>query len=428
MRIAVVGAGIAGLASAWLLSREHEVVLFEADARLGGHAHTHRITVERTDYAVDSGFIVYNEHNYPLLTALFAELGVATQPTSMSFSVHNAASGLEYNATSLSGLFCRRRNLVSPRFWSMLRDLRRFYRIAPALLDTDGPGPSLGDYLEEQRFGAAFRDDHLVPMASALWSSPARQILAFPARYLVRFMAQHRMLQVAGRPEWRVVCGGSHRYVEALQARWTVQVRTSAAVRRVRRDDAGVELALDGATERYDHVVLACHADDALALLADADAREHDILGAMRYQSNATVLHTDTRLLPRRRSAWAAWNAHVPVEPGAACTVSYWMNHLQRLDAPLPFIVSLNRSDAIDPSRVLRAMEYRHPVYDAASVAAQSRAAEIQGRRHTWFAGAYWGWGFHEDGLRSAVAVARALGIAWPGSQVAPAPVTRPAA
>lgn len=428
MRIAVVGAGIAGLASAWLLSREHEVVLFEADTRLGGHTHTHRVTLGGADYAVDSGFIVYNEHNYPLLTALFAELGVATQPTSMSFSVQNAASGLEYNAASLDGLFCQRRNLVSPRFWSMLRDLRRFYRIAPALLDADGPGPSLGDYLDEHRFGAAFRDDHLVPMASALWSSPAGQILAFPARYLVRFLAQHRMLQVAGRPEWRVVCGGSRSYVDALERRWPVQVRTSAAIRQVRRDAAGVELVLDGATERYDRVVLACHADDALTLLADADAREYEVLGAMRYQPNETVLHTDARLLPRRHSAWAAWNAHVPDEPGAPCTVSYWMNHLQRLDAPLPLIVTLNRSDAIDPSRVLRCMEYRHPVYDHASVAAQSRAAEIQGQRHTWFAGAYWGWGFHEDGLRSAVAVARAFGVNWPAGITAPAALARPAA
>lgn len=424
MRIAVVGAGIAGLASAWLLSREHEVHLFEADARLGGHTHTHRIALDGREYAIDSGFIVYNEHNYPLLTALLAELGVATQATSMSFSVQSAASGLEYNATSLAGLFCRRRNLVSPRFWAMLRDLRRFYRIAPALLASDEPGPSLGDYLEEQRFSTAFRDDHLVPMASALWSSPKQSILAFPARYLVRFMAQHRMLQIAGRPDWRVVQGGSQTYVEALQRRWQVHVRTSAAVRALHRDAGGVDLLVDGGRLRYDRAVLACHADDALALLADADAREHAVLGALRYQSNDTVLHTDARLLPRRRRAWAAWNAYVPAEPDAACTVSYWMNHLQRLDAPLPFIVTLNRSDAIDPARVLRSMEYRHPLYDAAAVAAQSRAAEIQGRRHTWFAGAYWGWGFHEDGLRSALAVANAFGIDWPGRNNAAMPVS----
>jgi predicted NAD/FAD-binding protein len=413
MRIAVVGSGIAGLASAYLLARVHEVVLFEADERLGGHTDTHTVEQGGQVFRVDTGFIVHNTHNYPLLSALFAELGVATQATTMSFSVHNAATGLEYNATSLAGLFCQRRNLVSPRFWQMLADLRRFYRSAASLLDSPGPGPTLGEYLAQHRYGAAFRDDHLVPMASALWSSPSAQILAFPARYLVQFMAHHRMLQVAGRPGWRVVCGGSQRYVEALQARWRATVRTGTPVLGVTRDDMGVALTLGDGRERFDAVVLACHSDQALALLGDADAREREILGAIAYQPNDVVLHTDARLLPRSRSAWAAWNAYVPAEPDAPCSVSYCMNLLQGIASPAPFVVTLNRTDAIDAQAILARRRYAHPVYSHASVAAQARKAEIQGRRRTWFAGAYWGWGFHEDGMRSAVDVARDLGVQW---------------
>ena len=414
MRIAVVGSGISGLASAWLLSRQHEVVLFEANDYLGGHTHTHDIELQGRRHAVDTGFIVHNPVHYPLLTAFFDALGVASQATTMGFSVHNEASGLEYNANSLGALFCQRRNLLSPRFLGMLRDLVRFYRIAPRLLDNDGPGPSLGDYLAEHRFGTAFRDDHLVPMASALWSAPADRILSFPARYLVRFMANHHMLQLAGRPDWRVVQGGSRTYVDALQSRWKVAVRLSTPVRGVHRDDQGVELVTTDARERFDQVVLACHSDQALALLADADDRERDVLGAMRYQPNDVVLHTDARLLPRHPKAWAAWNVHVPRDPSAHCTVSYCMNLLQRLDAAQPLVVTLNRSDAIDPARMLRRMRYHHPEYSHASVAAQARKQEIQGRRHTWFAGAYWGWGFHEDGICSAVEVAGAMGACRP--------------
>ena len=410
-RIAVVGSGIAGLASAWWLSHRHDVTLFEADTRLGGHTHTHRVQVGDGTLDVDTGFIVFNPQHYPLLTGLFGALGVESQPTTMSFSVHDAASGLEYNATSLDTLFCQRRNLLSPRFWGMLRDLRRFYREAPALLDRDDAGPTLGEYLQMQRYGTTFRDLHLVPMASALWSSPANRILDFPARYLVQFMANHHMLQLSGRPEWRVVRGGSSRYIDALRARWSVTERVGCPVLSVRRDAAGVQIATASGSERFDQVVLACHSDQALAVLDDADVAERDVLGAIRYQHNDTVLHTDARLLPRDRKAWAAWNAHVPATPGDACTVSYCMDLLQGLDSPEPLVVTLNRSEAIDPSRVLARMRYAHPVYDAAMVAAQTRRAEIQGVRRTWFAGAYWGWGFHEDGIRSAAQVVRAFGL-----------------
>lgn len=409
MRIAVIGSGISGLASAWLLSRRHEVTLFEANEYFGGHTHTHDVELAGKHYAVDTGFIVYNHAHYPLLTGLFEELGVASQPTTMSFSVHNEASGLEYNASSLNTLFCQRRNMFSPRFHGMVRDLLRFYREAPALLDSDDDALTLGDYLIEHGYGAAFRDEHLVPMASALWSSPSEQILDFPARYLVRFMANHHMLQLSGRPEWRVVRGGSATYVHALRERWRVRERLNCAVHSVRRDAEGVELRSEAGSERFDRAVLACHSDQVLALLHDADNRERAILGAIRYQPNDTVLHTDASLLPRNRRAWAAWNAFIPRGPGEACTVSYCMNLLQGIESPQPFVVTLNRSDAIDPSKILRRMRYHHPLYDRASVAAQRRKHEIQGRRHTWFAGAYWGFGFHEDGIASAVEVAQAL-------------------
>ena len=414
MRIAVIGSGIAGLASAWLLSQAHEVVLFEANDYLGGHTHTHDITLGGRAYAVDTGFIVHNPAHYPLLTRLFDTLGVATQPTTMSFSVHNARTGLEYNATTLDTLFCQRRNLLSPRFLGMVRDLFRFYRQAPSLLVGDGPGPGIGDWLDANGYGAAFRDDHLVPMASALWSSPPEQILRFPARYLVQFMANHQMLQVSGRPEWRVVRGGSASYVEALRARWQVRERLRCPVRSVVRDGHGVVMESAAGSERFDQIVLACHSDQALALLADASVNERDVLGAIAYQPNEVVLHTDASLLPRNRKAWAAWNAFLPGDPEAPCTVSYCMNLLQGLHSPDPFVVTLNRSEAIAPDKVLRRLRYHHPVYDAASVAAQQRKAAIQGHNHTWFAGAYWGWGFHEDGMRSAVEVAAGLGVAWP--------------
>jgi len=416
MRIAVVGSGIAGLVSAWLLSREHEVTLFEANDYFGGHTHTHDVEQDGRRYHIDSGFIVHNPAHYPLLTRMFNELGIASQPTTMSFSVHSEASGLEYNAATLDTLFCQRRNLLSPRFVGMVRDLMRFYREAPALLGRHDDGITLGAYLEQHRYGEAFRDDHLIPMASALWSSPARQILQFPARYLVQFMANHQMLQVGDRPQWRVVRGGSSTYVAELRARWSVRERCSCPVFAIRRGNGRIEVHSAAGTEHFAQVVLACHSDQALNLLADASEAECAILGAISYQTNDTVLHTDASVLPRQRKAWAAWNAWLPRDPGSACTVSYCMNLLQRIQSPQPFIVTLNRSKDIDPAKVLARVRYEHPVYTQASVRAQKRKAEIQGQRGTWFAGAYWGWGFHEDGMRSAVEVATGLGVPWSSS------------
>lgn len=414
MRIAVIGSGISGLVAAWLLSRRHEVVLFEADDRLGGHTDTHDITLEGHRYSIDTGFIVFNPDHYPLLTRLLSELRVESQATTMSFSVQNERSGLEYGTESFAALFCQPPNLVRPRFLRLLCDIRRFYREAPALLDDGDEALPLGEYLAANGYSAAFRDDHLVPMASALWSSPSARILDFPVRHLVRFMHNHSMLQLAERPTWRVVRGGSASYIRAMAARWKVDARTSARVTRVARSDDGVDIESACGREHFDHAVLACHADASLALLADASDAERDVLGAFEFQDNDTVLHTDASLLPVHRRAWSAWNAHVPADATDACTVSYCMNLLQTIDAPATFVTTLNRTHAIDPAKILVRRRYRHPLQSAASVAAQRRKAEIDGVRRTWFAGAYWGFGFHEDGARSGAGVAAALGVSWP--------------
>lgn len=418
MRIAIVGAGIAGLGAAYLLGRQHQVVVYEADTRLGGHTHTHAVEVDGERHQIDSGFIVFNPDHYPLLTRLFAELKVESQPTIMSFAVKNEVSGLEYNATNLNSLFCQRRNLVSPPFWRMVREILRFYREAPALLADSGPGPALGEYLHAGGYGRMFIEDHLLPMASALWSSPSETVMQFPARYLVQFMANHQMLDPGTRRPWQVVKGGSARYLDKLIPAIRGEFRRGAAVRRVERLSSGVRVSTANDVSDFDQVVFACHSDQALALLADASAAEREVLGAITFQRNDTVLHTDASLLPRRRQARAAWNAlrlapdpRAPSQP--ACTVSYSMNHLQGLPTQTPFVVTLNATQRIDPAKILARMDYAHPVYTHASVAAQTRWAEINGVRNTWFCGAWWGWGFHEDGLRSGVRVANGLGCEW---------------
>jgi uncharacterized protein len=422
-RIAVIGSGISGLASAWFLGRRHEVTLYEANDYLGGHTHTHEVRVGGCAHRVDTGFIVFNPVHYPLLTRLFEELGVRSQPTRMSLSVRNETSGLEYNAASLATLFCQRRNLFSRRFFGLIRDILRFNREARALLSMAGPGPTLGDYLAENRYGDAFRHEHLVPMSSALWSAPPRQVLEFPAKYLVQFLANHEMLQVSGRAPWRVVQGGSSTYIQALTARWNVTSRLGCPVMGIERSSNHVTVDSLAGRERYDQVVLACHSDQALELLSTPTRAERDILGAIGYQPNHVILHTDASVMPQRPRAWAAWNALIPTEPGTPCTVSYWMNLLQGIDSAEPLIVTLNPTRRIDPAKVLRSLRYSHPVYTQASVAARARKAEIQGGWRTWFAGAYWGWGFHEDGMRSAVEVAAALEVPWPARAPSSAPL-----
>lgn len=408
-RIAVIGSGIAGLGALYLLSPHHDVTLFEADERVGGHTHTHRVERWGQTFHVDSGFIVHNPENYPLFTRLLNRLGVGSRATTMSFAVSNARTGLEYNATNLDSLFCQRRNLVSPRFLGMLRDLGRFYREAPGVLER-GDLRSVGAYLADERYGDAFRDDHLAPMASALWSCPSGQALELPMAFLVRFMANHHMLSFTGRPTWRVVEGGSHSYVKAILARSSATVHTQTPVLRVSRGAEGVTVTSKRGDERFDEIVIACHSDQALALLADPSEQERALLGAIPYIENDVALHHDASLLPRTAKATAAWNALVPREPGDACTVSYGMHLLQGIASPEPFVVTLNRTDAVDPSKLVARMRYHHPRFTRESVAASERLAVLDEGRHTHYAGAYFGFGFHEDGFRSAVKVAARLG------------------
>lgn len=412
MKIAIVGAGISGLVSAWILSRRHEVTVFEKAQRIGGHTHTHDLEQDGRPFRVDSGFIVFNEENYPNLCRIFDELGVASRPTAMSFAVHVEASGLEYNATSFNRLFIQRRNLIRPSFLAMVRDLLRFFREAPAVLDDPNETRSLGEYLDQNRYSEAFARDHMLPIAASLWSASARTIREFPIVSIVEFMANHRMLQVSNRPRWRTVVGGSDSYLEPLTRSFASRIRTACGVEAIRRDDEGVTIKSEGGDEeRFDQVVIAAHSDQALRMLVDADEKERDVLGAMPYQGNDVILHTDAAVMPRRKKAWAAWNYFVPKAEERSASVTYDMNILQGLDSARDFLVSLNRRSDIDPSHIHAEMDYAHPLFNAASVAAKTRFEEISGRRRTHFCGAYWGHGFHEDGVRSALRVLESFGM-----------------
>jgi predicted NAD/FAD-binding protein len=402
MRVAVIGSGIAGNVAARRLYREHEVTLFEAGSHAGGHSDTHDVTVGGRRIAVDTGFIVYNDRTYPRFTALLGELGVATQESSMSFSVRDEASGLEYNGTSLNALFAQRRNLLRPSFLGMVRDILRFNREAPAVLEAGGGEMTLGELLDRGRYGRAFREHYLVPMGAAIWSTSPAAMLGFPARFFVRFLHNHGMLTVDQRPTWRTIRGGSRQYVDRLVAPFRRRVRLDTPVEWIRRYSGFVVVKPRGHdAEHFDAVFLACHSDQALSLLADADGLEREVLSAIPYQRNEAVLHTDQRLLPRRRLAQAAWNYHVPSDDGPVA-VTYDMNVLQRLGSPEPLLVTLNRGDAIDPERVLKRITYHHPLFTPASVAAQARQRELNGARRTYYCGAWWRNGFHEDGVASA--------------------------
>ena len=407
--IAIVGTGIAGNVVAHRLHQAgHRITVFEADGHVGGHTHTHAIEIDGETHAIDTGFIVFNDRTYPNFIALLDELGVRSQPSSMSFSVRNDARGLEYNGTSLNGLFAQRRNLLRPSFLNMLAEILRFHRVAPAWLQQPAGGETpLGEMLAQHGFGGRFVEDYLVPMGAAIWSTDPARMLAFPARFFVQFLHQHGMLTVDDRPLWRVIEGGSARYVERLCAAWRHRIRLNTPVEQIRRIAGGVQLQARGQGLRvFDHVFLACHADQALALLADPTDAEREVLGAISYQPNCAVLHTDTTLLPRSRRAWAAWNYHVP--PAAAredqgVALTYNMNILQGLRSRHTFCVSLNADAQIDPARVLKRIRYMHPLFTPAGVAAQQRHAEISGVRRTHYCGAWWRYGFHEDGVLSAL-------------------------
>jgi len=413
--IAVVGSGIAGNVAAHRLhAAGHRITVFEADAHVGGHTHTHRIELGGGEVQhVDTGFIVFNDRTYPHFIALLDELGVASQASTMSFSVRNDARALEYNGSSLNGLFAQRRNLLRPGFIGMLAEILRFHRVAPAWLQQGDAEAPLRELLREHRFGGRFVSDYLVPMGAAIWSTDPALMLDFPARFFVRFLHQHGMLSVDDRPVWRVIRGGSARYVERLTAPWRDRIRLNSPVQRIQRFADGVQVQLRGRrAERFDHVFLACHADQALKLLADPSPAEREVLGAFAYQRNEAVLHTDPSLLPRARRAWAAWNYHVL--PGAAPRVAltYNMNVLQGLRSRHTFCVSLNAgAQPIDPRRVLRRINYAHPLFTTAAVAAQQRHAEISGapptHGRTHYCGAYWRYGFHEDGVVSALTALR---------------------
>ncbi len=408
MRVAVVGTGVSGLVAAHLLKGRADLTLFEARSRVGGHVATVEVEAPDGPLAVDTGFIVYNDQNYPLFSRLLAELGVETQPSDMSFSVRCDRTGLEYNGSTLRQLFSRRRSLLDPGFYRMLFDILRFNREAVGALDTGAANATLGEYVSAAGYSKRLAQHYLVPMGSALWSIPRSRVLEMPAAFFVRFFEHHGMLTVDDRPEWRVVAGGSQRYVEALVAPLHDRIRTATPVRSVRRTTEGV--LVDG--EAFDHVVLACHSDQALGLLTDASDAERDVLGALPYQANDVVLHTDTSVLPRRRRAWGSWNYWLHGDDDAPATVTYDMNLLQSLPGETTYCVTLNATHAIDPESILYRARYDHPVYTRSGFAAQARYAEIGGRgRRTHFCGAYWGYGFHEDGARSGVRVARDLGI-----------------
>ena len=412
MKIAIVGSGIAGLTCAYLLQRQHQITLFEASDWVGGHTHTVDVEVQGQSFAIDTGFIVFNDWTYPNFIRLLDQLGVASQPTEMSFSVHDPASGAEYNGNNLNSLFAQRSNLLRPAFWGMLRDILRFNREAQFDLAEQriAADLTLGQYLQQRGYGQRFIDHYIVPMGAAIWSMSLADMLGFPLQFFVRFFKNHGLLSVSDRPQWRVISGGSRSYVAPLSAGFAEHIRLNCPVQRVERDAEGVTLHSAAGVERFDKVVFACHSDQALALLATPSAAERDILGALRYADNDVVLHTDTRLLPERPLAWASWNYRLggPVSQPAA--VTYNMNILQGIRSATTFCVSLNQTDAIDPTRILGRYRYAHPQYSLDGLRAQARWQELLGEQHSYYCGAYWANGFHEDGVVSALRVAEAFG------------------
>jgi uncharacterized protein len=421
-RIAVVGAGVSGLVAAREIHRAgHEVSVFEAGDYAGGHTNTISVEADAGRWEVDTGFIVLNDRNYPNFERLLAELGVATQPASMSFSVSDGRGGFEW-ASRPRGVFAQGANLLDPRFHRMLLDLVRFFRDARALVGTNGKGPTLRAFLGQRGYSEYFVERLIVPQISAIWSADPDQLWSFPASFMAEFLDNHGNLQLVGRPRWRSIPGGSRRYVEALTAPFGDRIHLRTPVRAIRRRPDGVELVLTHDLERFDEVVIATHSDQALAMLTDPTDAEREVLGAIDYQPNEAVLHTDERLLPRRRGAWASWNFHLADEPTGRPTVTYHMNRLQSLVADCEFLVTLNRTEAIDPAKVLRRIPYSHPVYTAAAVRAQGRWAAISGANRTHYCGAYWRWGFHEDGVWSALRVSERLGALERGRRILTSP------
>lgn len=418
MRVAIVGSGISGLVAAHHLHAEHDITVFEAGSYVGGHTNTVDVAAPgpvgdsspRT-VAIDTGFIVFNERTYPHFIALLTELDVAWQASDMSFSVKCEGSGLEYNGTSLDGLFAQRSNLLRPRFWQMVRDILRFYREAPAVLEQAENGATLGEFLDAGGYSPMFVDKHIVPMTSAIWSAETDGVRNFPLRFLVQFFQNHGFLQVDDRPQWLTVTGGSREYVRAITQPWADRIRLDTPIVGLERRGGRVVLRThDGVEESFDRVVLACHSDTALAILGGgATATEREVVGAFGYQRNTAVLHTDAGLMPRRTKAWAAWNYHVTEPASELSTVTYWMNELQSLPTARDYFVTLNRDADVDPDAVVREIVYHHPIFTTRAVAMQARHDEVDGVGGVHFAGAYWRYGFHEDGVRSGLRVAERI-------------------
>lgn len=411
MKVAIIGGGISGMTAAHLLARQHQVHLFEAQGRLGGHTHTHDIELDGKSYVIDSGFIVYNDRTYPNLLKLLDQLGISGRKTNMSFSVKCERTGLEYAGSNLNSLFAQRSNLLRIGYLSMLLEILRFNRQLRSRIGELEGWESLGDYLDRNGYSHRFVDHYIVPMAAAIWSATHERVLDFPLEFFARFFLNHGLLDLTDRPQWYVIEGGSRSYIAPLTAPYRENIHEDARVVSIRRDTDEVVLRLEGGhIQRFDHVVLACHSDQALALLGHPTDAERNILGAVPYQANSAVLHTDTSLLPKRRGAWAAWNYHVTGgnQPAA---LTYNMNLLQGIESPHTFCVTLNRDDAIDPTKALRHMTYDHPVFTMEGEHAKAAYGDINHRNRTSYCGAYWGNGFHEDGVNSALAVAERFGI-----------------
>ncbi len=411
MKIAIVGAGISGLVCAYLLCGTNDVTLFEKEGRLGGHTNTVAVLHEGRTIRVDTGFIVFNERNYPKFCDLLRRLGVASRPTTMSFSVRDSGSRFEYGGSSLAGVVGPWSNLLRPRWWRVIAGVATLHRTGAAAMAACGPDTTIGDLVRSGRFSRGFLDDYLVPMAAAIWSAPREALLNFPAAFFLRFFDNHGMLDLRNRPQWRTIEGGSRSYIEAMLATIGSATRTSHPVVRVRRESEGVVVTTRAAEERFDNVILATHADESLAMLADASPAERDILSAMPYQANEAVLHTDERLLPRRRRCWAAWNYRLTGDPAQPAAVTYNMTMLQGLGTRIPLCVTLNDTAAINPASILQTFTYHHPLYTLAGDRARSRWSEISGIGRTHYCGAYWGNGFHEDGVVSALRVCEQLGV-----------------
>ena len=406
MKIAVIGGGISGNLAARILSSKHEVVLFEANDYLGGHTKTIDVDTPWGVRTIDTGFMVFNRPNYPNFCDMLQRLGVASRESDMSFSVQCQQSRLEYSGESLNTLFAQRSNLWRPKFYQLLRDILRFNRESSSLLQGENCQLTMGDYLRQHSYSQTFVRQYLVPMAAAIWSATPRAVETFPARFIIAFFANHQLLQTRGHPMWRTIEGGARSYVKELIAPLIDRVRLNCPIEKVIRHEDRVEvLARDGQSETFDQVVLATHADQSLRILSDADKTEQDILGSFTFQANDVVIHHDTSLLPATRRAWASWNYHVAADPDRPASVTYDLTRLQGLQTPEPICLSLNRSQDVDSTKQLARFSFSHPVFNANALAAQRRWGEINGQRRTWFAGAYWGNGFHEDGVNSALAI-----------------------